>query len=92
MQFQDHLMFMKNINLTTRSMVCLKCGKLCKTFSRLERHEKTCTDTHTKDVFSGGVYNPPQTIWEGLEGHGLEGLPAEVVLPYRAIFRFRKQF
>ncbi|BFZ20032.1 hypothetical protein BsWGS_23071 [Bradybaena similaris] len=90
--FKDHFMYIKNINLATRSIVCPKCGKLWKTLSQMERHEKTCSGTHTKDVFSGGVYNPPQTIWEELEGHGVRGLPVDYVFPYRATFDYESFF
>ena len=51
------------------------------------RHEKTCTGTGQKHIYTGGVYSPPPSPLERLQRHGLD-VDINQTFPFRATFDF----
>ena len=45
-------------------------GNAMRTLDQLDKQEITCTGTHSKHKYPGGVYNPPQNILQRLQFHG----------------------
>lgn len=80
-----HFSFIKDLNKFSRSYRCEKCNKLFPTHFRQRRHTATC-DAATRDIYTGGAFEPNRTIFDQLGDFDIE-IPAELrYFPYRACF------
>lgn len=69
--YKDHFSYIVNLPLFSRRYVCSKCRRLFGTFTAHKRHRQTdCSSV--KNIYPGGVYSPPPTIFQQLEGCGIE--------------------
>ena len=89
---ETHYSYIRDINMYCHSWRCRNCEQaLWKNPKDLHRHERTCTEG-IKRVYKGGVYHPPQSVFERLDD---EGIVVEKMLryyPYRATFDFESYF
>ena len=80
-----HFSFIKDLNKFSRCYRCEKCNKLFPTHFRQRRHTATC-DAATRDIYTGGAFEPNRTIFDQLGDFGIE-IPAELrYFQYRACF------
>ena len=90
--YETHFSYIKDINMYCHSWRCRNCEQaLWKTPYDLHRHERTCTEG-IKRVYKGGVYRPPASIFERLDGEGIIVSPVLRYFPYRATFDFECYF
>lgn len=89
--FKNHFMYISDINIACHAFVCLRCIKLWNVYNQLHRNEKLWQGIVTKDVYTGGVYNIPQTIWEELSSLGITVDPV-YIYPYRVTFDYKRYF
>ena len=57
----------------------------------MQRHEHTCTGEKSKVAYQGGVYTPPESIFESLARYGLV-VKTDFIFPYRATFDYEVYF
>ena len=90
--YEAHFSYIKDIRMYSHSYKCSKCEQaLWKSSWELHRHERTC-EAGVNQIYKGGVYRPPASIFERLDD---EGIIVEDVLryyPYRATFDFECYF
>ena len=90
--YETHFSYIRDINMYCHSYRCSRCGEsLWKYPSLLHRHESTC-EAGVNRIYKGGVYHPPQSIFQRLDDEGIvvdEGLR---YYPYRATFDFECYF
>ena len=89
--YEDHFMYIVDIDKATHCFGCIKCGKLWKLCGNMKRHMKVCNGDNTKVYFKRGVYTPSQTIWEILSSHGLD-VDIHYVYQYRATYDIESYF
>jgi G:T-mismatch repair DNA endonuclease (very short patch repair protein) len=91
LHYENHFLYISDIDRVAKAFACSKCGKLWKSYKRMTRHEKTCTGNHQKDVYKGGMYRPQDNIWETIASYGIS-VDTSFVFPYRATFDFECYF
>ena len=89
--FQNHFMYIANIDGAGHSFACSKCSKLWPAVRQLNRHEKGCNGGKPVERFKGGVYNTQKTIWEFLASYGID-VDTTFVYPFRATYDFESFF
>ncbi len=67
---EQHLSYIKDMKLYSKSFKCSKCNSRWRTDYLMRRHERTCQQ-NVKQVYKGGVYVVPETIFERLEAVGV---------------------
>ena len=76
----------------SHSYKCSKCEQaLWKSSWELHRHERTC-EAGVNQIYKGGVYRPPASIFERLDDEGIIASPVLRYFPYRATFDFECYF
>ncbi len=83
----DHFCFINDFNVAAHSFRCGGCHKLWKRDCDLKRHSERCTSGGIKHCYPGGVYNPPPSVLEQLQLHGIN-VDSSFIFPYRAAFDF----
>ncbi|XP_070203679.1 uncharacterized protein [Littorina saxatilis] len=91
LRYKDHFMYILDIDKLGHALACSKCGKLWSSLSQMNRHEQTCQGEGSKETLKGGVYSPPQNIFQQLQNHGVQ-VATDFVFPYRATFDFEVFF
>ena len=90
--YEPHFSYIRDINMYCHSYRCSKCeNSMWKRPAWLERHELRC-EAGVNRIYKGGVYHPPQSIFQRLDDEGIvvgEGLR---YYPYRATFDFECYF
>jgi len=69
--YEDHFSYVSDMVKYSHSFLCSKCDRLWKHVGMMHRHERICTG----DIIykcPGGVYNTPQTVFDRLEGEGID--------------------
>ncbi|XP_063687079.1 uncharacterized protein LOC134820563 [Bolinopsis microptera] len=83
--YKKHFSFIKDLCKFSRSFRCTHCSKLFPSSYRQRRHTATC-DAATRDIYTGGSFEPNRTIFDQLEDFDIE-IPAELrYFPYRMCF------
>ncbi|XP_072017427.1 uncharacterized protein [Amphiura filiformis] len=84
----EHFSYISNIDKYTQSYACRKCHKLWKTGKQLHRHEATCEDQGTTDVYPRGVYVNSPSIFDEIREEDID-IPKECdFFPHWATFDF----
>ena len=90
--YETHFSYIHDIKAYSHSYKCSKCGEsLWKYPSLLKRHELTC-EGDIRRVYKGGVYHPPQSIFQRLDDEGIVVGERLRYYPYRATFDFECYF
>jgi len=66
MRYNNHFMYIKNLQQIRHCYRCRKCDKICNNMEACNRHEKTC-DELVKHTFPGGKYNKSKSIFDRIE-------------------------
>ena len=66
MRYNNHFMYIKNLQQIRHCYRCRKCDKIFKNMEACNRHEKTC-DELVKHTFPGGKYNKSKSIFDRIE-------------------------
>ena len=89
---ETHYSYIRDIGKYCHSYRCRKCGdSLWKRPWKLHRHESTC-EAGVNQIYKGGVYRPPPSIFERLDDEGIIASPVLRYFPYRATFDFECYF
>ena len=89
---ETHYSYIRDIGKYCHSYRCRKCGdSLWKRPWKLHRHESTC-EAGVNQIYKGGVYRPPSSIFERLDDEGIIASPVLRYFPYRATFDFECYF
>ena len=90
--YETHFSYIRDMKKFSHSYRCSKCeNSMWKRPAWLERHELRC-EAGVNRIYKGGVYHPPQSIFQRLDDEGIvvgEGLR---YYPYRATFDFECYF
>ena len=90
--YEAHFSYIKDIRMYSHSYKCSKCEQaLWKCPYDLHRHELTC-EAGVNQIYKGGVYRPPSSIFERLDDEGIIASPVLRYFPYRATFDFECYF
>ena len=90
--YEAHFSYIKDIRMCSHSYKCSKCEQaLWKCPYDLHRHELTC-EAGVNQIYKGGVYRPPSSIFERLDDEGIIASPVLRYFPYRATFDFECYF
>ena len=90
--YEAHFSYIKDIRMYSHSYKCSKCEQaLWKSSWELHRHERTC-EAGVNQIYKGGVYRPPASIFERLDDEGIIVSPVLRYFPYRATFDFECYF
>ena len=90
--YETHFSYIRDIKAYSHSYKCSKCGEsLWKYPSLLKRHELTC-EGDIRRVYKGGVYHPPQSIFQRLDDEGIVVGDSLRFYPYLATFDFESFF
>ena len=90
--YEAHFSYIKDIRMYSHSYKCSKCEQaLWKSSWELHRHERTC-EAGVNQIYKGGVYRPPASIFERLDDEGIIASPVLRYFPYRATFDFECYF
>ena len=90
--YEAHFSYIKDIRMYSHSYKCSKCEQaLWKCPYDLHRHELTC-EAGVNQIYKGGVYRPPSSIFERLDDEGIIATPVLRYFPYRATFDFECYF
>ena len=82
---EDHFMYIKDLDKFSSSYRCHKCDKLFAHSGHFNRHLKTCS-VGIKKKFVGGNFRLKPTIFEILEGYGVN-IPKQLrQFQFRAVF------
>jgi hypothetical protein len=83
--YREHFSYIKDLRKYTRSYRCLTCNKIFNRSFNQRQHSKTC-DSATRDLFSGGFFEPNRTIFDKLRDLDIQ-VPSELhYFPYRIGF------
>ena len=89
---ETHYSYIRDIVKYCHSYRCRKCGdSLWKRPWKSHRHESTC-EAGVNQIYKGGVYRPPSSIFERLDDEGIIASPVLRYFPYRASFDFECYF
>ena len=89
---ETHYSYIRDINMYCHSWRCRNCEQaLWKSSWELHRHERTC-EAGVNQIYKGGVYRPPASIFERLDDEGIIASPVLRYFPYRATFDFECYF
>lgn len=83
--YEDHLSYIKNIDVYCKKFECGSCQTLFKRRSDLARHASSCKKA-TRLVFPGGYYTPNKTIFSELRELGIDVDFSEQVYDYICVF------
>ena len=90
--YEAHFSYIKDIRMYSHSYKCSKCEQaLWESSWELHRHERTC-EAGVNQIYKGGVYRPPASIFERLDDEGIIVSPVLRYFPYRATFDFECYF
>ena len=90
--YEAHFSYIKDIRMYSHSYKCSKCEQaLWKCPYDLHRHELT-SEAGVNQIYKGGVYRPPSSIFERLDDEGIIASPVLRYFPYRATFDFECYF
>ena len=90
--YEAHFSYIKDIRMYSHSYKCSKCEQaLWKSSWELHRHERTC-EAGVNQIYKGGVYRPPASIFERLDDEAIIASPVLRYFPYRATFDFECYF
>ena len=90
--YEAHFSYIKDIRMYSHSYKCSKCEQaLWKSSWELHRHERTC-EAGVNQIYKGGVYRPPASIFERLDDEGIIVSPVLRYFPHRATFDFECYF
>ena len=90
--YEAHFSYIKDIRMYSHSYKCSKCEQaLWKSSWELHRHERTC-EAGVNQIYKGGVYRPPASIFERLDDEGIIASQVLRYFPYRATFDFECYF
>ena len=89
--FEEHFSLITNMDQYVKSFRCTTCGKLWKTYRKLNKHQATC-EAATKKDYPGGVYRPEPTVFDLLEQEGIMVDEEDRYYPYRIVFDFECYF
>ena len=90
--YEAHFSYIKDIRMYSHSYKCSKCEQaLWKCPYDLHRHELTC-EAGVNQIYKGGVYRPPSSIFERLDDEGIIASPVLRYFPCRATFDFECYF
>ena len=90
--YETHFSYIQDMKSYSHSYKCSKCeNSLWKYPSLLKRHELTC-EAGVNQIYKGGVYRPPSSIFERLDDEGIIASPVLRYFPYRATFDFECYF
>ena len=90
--YETHFSYIKDLNTYCHSWRCRNCEtSLWKSPYHLHRHESTC-EAGVNQIYKGGVYRPPASIFERLDDEGIIVSPVLRYFPYRATFDFECYF
>ena len=90
--YEAHFSYIKDIRMYSHSYKCSKCEQaLWKCPYDLHRYELTC-EASVNQIYKGGVYRPPSSIFERLDDEGIIASPVLRYFPYRATFDFECYF
>ena len=85
--FDNHLSYINDIRLYSKSYKCRSCEKVCNSFTLWKRHERTCTNSvHLQ--FPGKFYSPPIDIFDKLKNVGINVNKEEFYYPYFIVYDF----
>ncbi|KAL5265864.1 hypothetical protein ACHWQZ_G002033 [Mnemiopsis leidyi] len=83
--YREHFSFINDLNKFSRSYRCNICSKLFSTSFGQRRHSASC-NAATRNVYTGGAFEPNRTIFDKLADFGVD-IPSELhFFPYRACF------
>ena len=86
--YETHFSYIQDMKSYSHSYKCSKCeNSLWKYPSLLKRHELTC-EAGVNQIYKGGVYRPPSSIFERLDDEGIISSSVLRYFPYRATFDF----
>ncbi len=66
MRYNNHFMYIKNLEQVRHCYKCKKCSKIFKNMEACHRHEKHC-DELVKHTFPGGKYDKTKSIFDKIE-------------------------
>ncbi|GFN84137.1 hypothetical protein PoB_001064300 [Plakobranchus ocellatus] len=78
--YNEHFMYIIDIDKLGCALACEKCGKLWKQQCSLDRHQKSCTGLGSRVRYYGGVYTAPSSIVEDLSRYGF-GIDEDLFTP-----------
>ena len=82
---EEHFSFIKDFRKYSTTYCCPSCDKIWQHHGNFKQHIKIC-DGDTREVYSNGIYSPPQTIFDQLSAYGIV-IPIELrFYPYRICF------
>ena len=89
--YQNHFMYIKNINKLQLSFSCQKCNAIFGEFYNFKVHDKKCKGEITQVRYKGGVYQPGNTCIERLHKCQVN-LPQGFLHPFRITYDFESYF
>ena len=85
--YENHLSYIKDIQMYSRQYICSRCDKLFSQMQKLKQHQPKCDGT-VKYVFHGGVYKNKLSVFEELEKIGVRVCEEDKYEKWFACFNF----
>ena len=90
--YETHFSYIRDMKKFSHSYRCSKCeNSMWKRPAWWERHELRC-EAGVNRIYKGGVYHPPQSIFQRLDDEGIVVREGLRYYPYRATFDFECYF
>ena len=85
--FENHLSYISNFELYAKKYECSNCSKMFKRLDKLKRHIRSCSMV-SKGVYPGGFVKNRDTVFEELEGLGIDVPRNDRTYPYFIVYDF----
>ena len=85
--FDNHLSYIKDIKRYSKTYKCRSCEKVCDTFFKWKRHERTCFNS-VNYCFPGRFYSPPTELYDKLKNLGIHVDFDQFYYPYFIVYDF----
>ena len=61
MRYENHFMYITDLNYIRKAFKCRNCGKFCKNMKAVKAHEQNCKITSY--VLNGGFFNAQENVF-----------------------------
>ena len=85
--YQNHLSYIKDIQMYSKQYICSRCDKLFSQMQNLNKHQSKCDGT-VKYVLPGGMYKNKLSVFEKLEEMGVRMREEDKYEKWFACFNF----
>ena len=86
--YKNHLSYIKTFSTYANKYKCRLCEKMFSRICTLKRHESSECTKSSRQVFKGGFYQPPKSVFEELEEYGISVPEAQKYFPFFVFFDF----